>query len=262
MCYDISFTVNIRAIQDYFPDLVFDEQIDLEFGPVDHVQGVGVFSKYPVLYRNREDGQLHCDRFEWGIIPFYEKEEPALLVRNKYVNIRAERILDDPKSYWYKIRNRRCLIPVTGIFEHRTIVGWKKKVPYLIKPAQDELFFLPGLYSIAEIVDKTTGELVKRKTFGLITRAANALMRQIHNDGENRYRMPLFVSLAKATEWLQEELTPDQYRNLLAAEIPASALDAYPVYTIRSPKGRPDGLWKTAPYHWEQLPALGVGDPA
>ena len=31
MCYDISFTVEIKQLSDYFPDLVFDEQIGNKF---------------------------------------------------------------------------------------------------------------------------------------------------------------------------------------------------------------------------------------
>lgn len=34
MCYDISLTVNMRQLSDYFPDLIFDEQIEMTFQPV------------------------------------------------------------------------------------------------------------------------------------------------------------------------------------------------------------------------------------
>src|SRR5688572_27537216 len=111
MCYDVSFSTDIRVLGDYFPGLVFDDQIELEFGAIDHVQGVGVFGKYPIIYINREDFKWHCRLMEWGIIPFYSKTEPTLVTRNGFLNIRAERIWDDPKSYWFKIKNRRCLIP-------------------------------------------------------------------------------------------------------------------------------------------------------
>lgn len=261
MCYDISFTVNVRAIEDYFPDLVFDDQLDMNFGPMDHIQGVAVFGNYPIVYVDRTDWATHCGSFEWGIISFYEKTKPSVDVRNKYLNIRSERILDDPGSYWFKIKNRRCLIPVTGTFEHRTILGWKKKVPYLIRPIGTPVFFLPGLYSVAEIVDPSTGELTKRKTFGMVTRSANSLIRNIHNDGENRYRMPLFLTHQHSMEWLSEDLSVNRYRELLHFEIPGDALECYPVYTIRSSKPRPDGEWKTAPWHWEQLPPLGQLNP-
>lgn len=256
MCYDVSFTVEIRVLKDYFPDLVFDSQLEMEFGPIDHLQGVGVFPKMPIVYVNREDFRLHCRIMEWGIIEHYTDLEPRVDYRNKFLNIRSERILDDKRSYWYKIRNRRCLIPVTGIYEHRAVRGWKKKVPYWVQPVGQSLFFLPGLYSVAEIAD-ADGVVQKRWTFGMITRAANSVMKKIHNDGDNKYRMPLFLPFEMAKEFVSEELSEQRYRELLSYEMPANDLQCHPVFTIRTPKPRPDDRRKHEYYEWEKLPALG-----
>lgn len=261
MCYDISFTIAIRVLSDYFPDLVFDSQMEMEFGAIDHIQGVGVFGKHPIIYTNREDMQLHCRMMEWGVIEHYRDMVPEMKYRNGFVNIRSERILDDKRSYWYKIRNRRCLIPVTGIYEHRAIKGWKKKVPYWVKPSEQSMFFLPGLYAVTELADTETGEIVKRWTFGLITRAANSVMHNIHNDGENRGRMPLFLPFAMAKEFVSEALTEQRYKELLAYEMPSEELEYRPVFTIRTPKPRPDDKPKTERWEWENLPALGELNP-
>jgi len=261
MCYDISFEINLRQISDYFPDLIYDERIELDFQPFDHVQGVSVFADHPIIYINRDDMKIHCRRMQWGIVEFYRKEIPDWKKRNGMLNIRAERILDDTKSYWYKIRNRRCLIPVSGIYEHRGIKGWKKKVPYWVKPKEQDIFFLPGLYSRAEVAEKETGEIIELWTFGMITRAANEVMRYIHNSGENIHRMPLFVSLEMAKEFLSEELTPERYAEILNYEISSDGLEYRPVYTIRTPKQRPDGKSKSAYYEWDKLPNLGEMNP-
>lgn len=261
MCYDISFTVQMKQLSDYFPDLIFDDQLDFDFGPLDHIQGVSVFAPHPIIYVNRDDQQPHARLMEWGCIEFYAKEEPNWKKRNGMLNIRAERILDDSKSYWHKIRNRRCLIPVTGIFEHREIKGWKKKVPYLVKPKGDSIFFLPGLYSVAELPDKETGEMVKRWTFGLITRAANSLMKNIHNSGDNGGRMPLFLPLPMAKAFLSEELGAKDYQEILGFEFPATELDYHTVSTIRTPKLRPDGKARHEAFEWEGLPELGMANP-
>jgi putative SOS response-associated peptidase YedK len=262
MCYDISYNIQLESLQEYFGDLIFDDpQIHLDFGAIDHVQGVAVFANYPIIYINRDDMREHCRLMEWGCIPFYAKEEMPLVQRNKMLNIRSERVLDDKTSYWYKIRNRRCLIPVTGIYEHRAIRGWKKKVPYWIRPKGQELFFLPGLYSVAELPDKETGEMIKRWTYGMITRSANDVMRNIHNDGENRHRMPLFLPLEQAKEFLSEGLTEERYREILAYEMAGSELEYHPVFTIRTGRLREDNLSKDAPWNWEKLPALGEMNP-
>lgn len=261
MCYDISFTVNMRQLSDYFPDLIFDSQLNLDFDFGTHIMGHS-YGEHPIMYRNKEDGRIHCGPMEWGCIPFYVKEEKAFArQRAGMLNARSERILDDAKSYWYKIRNRRCLIPVTGIFEHREIKGWKKKVPYYVQLQNQPAFFLPGLYSVAGVVDTSSGEMTQRFTHTLITRDANDVMKHIHNGGDNKGRMPLFLPLELSKKWLEDDLPELEYKAVLNFEMPSEELKYHPVYTIRSSKLRPDEKSKNEIYEWENLPELGVLNP-
>ena len=253
MCYDISFTVKLKELPAYFPELESTEQLAFDFEGV-HIMGHG-FNDHPILYREKETGRLDVRLMEWGVIPFYVKDEKTFLrQRASMLNTRSERILGDEKSYWYKIRNRRCLIPVTGIYEHRAIPGWKKKVPYFIRLIHQPLFFLPGLFSVADLPDLETGEMVQRWTFSLITRDGNGLMKKIHNDGDNRGRMPLFLSPALSREFLDPALSPERYREILAFEMPEEEMEAITVYTIRGIKPRPDGKAKNEFWEWEGLP--------
>lgn len=255
MCYDVSFTVNVKSLPDYFPDLIYDPQLKFEEFDRTHIIGHD-YKEHPILRRTRE-GEMLLELMEWGCIPYYVKDIKAYgKQRPTMLNARSEKILDDDKAYWYKIRNRRCLIPLNGTYEHRGIKGWKNKVPYFVKPKAQETFFLPGLYSVTEFVDGETGELTKKRTYTLVTRSANELMRRVHNDGPNRWRMPLFLPLSYSKKWLDNNLTEDQYRAILNYEIPSEELEAWPVYTIRSPKPRPDNERKNARYEWEGLPAL------
>ncbi len=319
MCYDLSFKTSLQSIHDIFPGLIQDDQFQIHPDKSAHIVAHS-FGEHPIVMRNREDGLPHLKLMEWGCIPFYTKDESAFMKqRIMMLNARSERILGDTSSYWFKIRNRRCLIPVTGIFEHRKVTGITKKVPYFIHqktnntdqsnphsqtlPTPDSTllthttpdptllthttpdstllthttpqtlsappsdsssqnhpspFFLPGLYSVAELPNLQTGELEKRWTFTLITRAANSLMQQIHNDGENKWRMPLFLPDALRNQWLEPELSTEALQSILNYELPATELDCWPVYTIRSSKPRPDGLSKTDPFVWEALPALEI----
>lgn len=261
MCYDISFTINMRELKDYFPDINFDNQLNLDFEFSDHIIG-HAYGEHPIIYQNRKGGNLACVPMEWGCIPFYVKEEKSFLKqRATMLNARSERILGDTKSYWNKIKDRRCLIPVSGTYEHREIKGWKKKVPYFVKPKEQKIFFLPGLYSVVEFVDTQTGEMVKRFTFTLITRDANEVMRNIHNGGDNRGRMPLFLTFELAMMWLKQDLEESSYKEILGYEIPSEDLEYYTVYTIRSSKLREDGKSKYEPWEWEKLPELGEMNP-
>ena len=261
MCYDISFTVNIKELEDYFPDLVFDAQIEINFDATVHIIGHD-YGNHPILYVNRQDGKSHCRLMEWGCIPYYIQDESRYLrQRASMLNARSERILVDTESYWFKIRNRRCLIPVSGIYEHREIRGWKKKVPYFIRLKGQPVFFLPGLYSVADLPDRETGEVVKRWTFTLITRDANDVMKMIHNGGENKYRMPLFLPTNLAKEWLDDNLGPEQYKELLSYELPSEELDYLPVFTIRGRTPRADNKLKNEYWEWDKLPPLGELNP-
>ncbi len=261
MCYDISYKITLESLEDYFGSLIYDDpQINLEFDGT-HIMGHS-YGQHPIIYRNREDQQLHCKLMEWGCIPFYVKDEKSFIrQRASMLNARSERILDDTKSYWNKIRNRRCLIPVNGIYEHRAIKGWKLKVPYYINLKSQPTFFIPGLYSVVELPDTSTGEMLKRWTYTLITRDANAIMRDIHNNGDNRGRMPLFLPLELALQWLNDELPEADYRAILQYEIPSEELSYKTVFTIRSPKLRPDDQPKNELWEWEKLPALGEMNP-
>lgn len=257
MCYDISFTINVKQLSDYFPDLVFDDQIKFDFNNAAHIMG-HAYGLHPILYKNRDDDQLHCKLMEWGCVPFYVSDMKGFArQRTSMLNARSERILEDTKSYWYKIRNRRCLIPMTGFYEHRKIQGLTKKVPYLLQLRDQPMFFLPGLYSVAKVPDEH-GELQDLWTFTIITRKANKLMEQIHNDGDNSNRMPLMLPLELSKKWISEELEEVDYKAILAYEMPSEAMKYHTVYTIRSPKERPDELSKDAIYQWENVPDIEI----
>lgn len=262
MCYDISFKIHIAELKDYYPDLVFDSQQSLNFGPVDHIQGVGVYGKHPIIYLNRQDWKLHCRMMEWSVIPYDVTEEPPGEFRSGRLNIRAERIFGDKKSYWSKIRNRRCLIPVTSIFEPRHIKGWKHSVFYNIRLREQRVFFLPGLYSIADLPDWQTGEMTKRWTFGMLTREGAGITKQIHNGKPLDPRMVLYLPFEMSNEFLDESLSANElrYRELLNYTIPDQELLYHPVWSLRTGKARPDGKDKDEYFKWANLPALDVAE--
>jgi putative SOS response-associated peptidase YedK len=140
-------------------------------------------------------------------------------------------------------------------------VGWKNKVPYFITLKDQSLFFLPGLCATADLPDTETGEVIKRYTFTLVTRAANPLLANIHNDGEHRHRMPLFLTPELSRSWIDAELPEVRYREILDYEMPEAQMNYIPVWTIRSPKARPDGKLKTEFWEWKDPPALGEKNP-
>jgi hypothetical protein len=82
----------------------------------------------------------------------------------------------------------------------------------------------------------------------------------IHNSGEQAFRMPLFLQPEMEKHWLQKDPGDEEMKRLLDYELPSEELKAYPVFTIRTTKERPDGLSKIDTYDWPGLPALGNDD--
>ena len=98
-------------------------------------------------------------------------------------------------------------------------------------------------------------------TYSMITRAANETMQQIHNDGPNKHRMPLFMHPEQAVRWIQPILTDTEIAEILNYELPSADLTATPVYTIRTKDARPDGNMKHERFDWPGLPPLGQDAP-
>lgn len=272
MCYDISFRSNIKELSDYFPEIVFEDQQVLDFQPIAHLFG-HTYGGAPIIYNPQTDRKLHVKMMNWGCIPFFIKDLNSYTKqRATMINARSERILTDTKSYWYKIRNRRCLIPMNGFFEHRhfsyeeevmvrnksKVKQFDLKVPYYIWLKDQDMFYIPGLYSITEIADNETGEALPISTFTLITRAANSIMKEIHNGGDNPFRMPLLLSFADALTWVQKDLSLEDYKRILDFEMPASNLGYHTVRSIRARKEPTPEELKTQEFKWDKLPEINL----
>ena len=258
MCLDIAFYSALELIDEYFPNLVHDGEIQFDLETSVHFFAIG-HKKYPVI--TFEDDAYHRRLFEWGIIDEYiNTPEKVKMLRRSMVNEKNKKIMDDKKSFWHRIRKKRCLIPVTGIYEHREIKGWKNKVPYHVSMKARKMFCIPGLFHYNQFVpsDPETGEV--RGMFTMITRMGNEVMKNIHNSGDNAFRMPLFLPKELELKWLQPNLTDEDISSILSYEIPADQLDYYPVFSIRGKTPRPDHAPKNQRFDYQNLPPLGNDD--
>lgn len=252
MCYDISFTTSIRVLSDHFPGLKVNPQLEVEFA-IEHVQAQAHLP-HPVILE--QEAELQLQAFEWGVIPDYMKTwEEVKKGRALMCNAQSEKITGEARSYWRNIRQNRCLVPVSGIFEHRAVKSFKNRIPYYITLKERDVFFLPGLYTYSHLPDEETGQQVG--TFTIITRAANDIMKQIHNGGPNAFRMPVFLPEELEREWLDPALTDKRMQEVLQFEMPSGKLDYWPVYPVRTAAGRTDNQPKTAPFAWRGLPEPG-----
>jgi len=284
MCLDISFKIAEEedSLYDYLPHLKIDPQLSLGFNNLAHIQAHARPETKVIFTDGQGETCLTCMR--WGVLQGYMFKDSAAFRKYAFnsFNARAENMLD-PKSSWYRIRKNRCLIDAPGIYEHRGIAGWKNKVPYYVRLRNRKRWLLPALYQYLQLTDaelqrilasgdkEMTGALQKtvnldtgeiRGTVAMITTGANDLMRAIHNEGPNKHRMPLFMQPEQAIRWIDPALDDAAIREMLGFQIPAEQLEAWPVFTIRTTRERPDHREKFEPFAWPGLPELGNDTPS
>jgi putative SOS response-associated peptidase YedK len=259
MCLDISLHSDIQMTTEAFPNIKDERQVDFSMPELEDVWAIN-FPPYNIIYRDDTDS-LILGTSQWGVTPFYVED---LVERKKrrasQTNIRAERILKDKKSTWYRLRKNRCLVPVTGVYEHREIIGWQKKVPYYISLKDRPQFYIPGLFQKASTLDGD-GYPSTQFDFALITTAGNEVSNHIHNHGPNKHRMPLYLTEELEKEWMRPDLTDIEMQQILDFSMPSESLAYHSVYSLRNVETRPDGGHRYDPFVWENLPPLGNDHP-
>jgi putative SOS response-associated peptidase YedK len=151
--------------------------------------------------------------YRWGIIPRWQKNRTeATQFWNHTLNAVSEEVFEKP-SYRDCILRQRCIVPVTGFYEHMDYRG--KKYPHYIHLKNQEYFSLAGIYE--RWTDPLTQEIWK--TYSILTCEANPLIAKIHN---LKKRMPviypkrtfnLFLNLMQRRRW-----RPIRFLNSLAPE--------------------------------------------
>jgi len=253
----------IDLITDIFPELENVKKLPIDAQTQILING-NAFQPATVIVRH--DQRLLLGKMEWGVHPTFETDPKAFHTRRlSMLNARKEKVLD-PASYWHSqgLVRKPMLIPVTRTFEHRHIHTWPKPVPYAIATCHQpdhEFFYIPGIYQSYQLTDKE-GTRRTLSGFAMITTQANPPMAQIHNHGENKHRMPLYVPLEMAQAWVSPKRTLGDFKEILNYTIPADELNYYTVFPLTGKAERPDGKAKDEPWTWHSLPALGNDVPA
>ena len=164
-------------------------------------------------------GELEATTVRWGLVPFFNRGVPP---QYSTINARLE-TFETAASYrgpWR--RAQRCLQLASGFYEwHLDAEG--RKTPYLVTVADQELFAFAGLWERSVGDDGTALESCAH-----ITLPANELLTDIHNSGNNPYRMPAILRREDQAVWLRG--TAAQARALLRP-YPADLMVAHRVST-------------------------------
>jgi putative SOS response-associated peptidase YedK len=190
-----------------------------KYGPPPFLESYNVAPTQQVAVLRARAGATEFARVRWGLVPYFARGEPP---KYSTINARIE-TFETAASYrgpWR--RGQRCLQLASGFYEwHLHPEG--RKAPYLITVADQPLFGFAALWDRSIAVDGTVVESCAH-----ITMAANALMADIHNTGNNPHRMPAIVRAEDRDTWLYG--TPEAARTVLR-QYPADLMDAFEVST-------------------------------
>ena len=131
----------------------------------------------------------------WCYLPPHVQGDPMkFITAYSTYNVRNETLYSSKLYGGAMEAGLRCLIPITGFYEHR---HWGKlKVPYLIQPNSSDAWWLAGLYQ------------PESRTFAIITTEANEVMAQIHNQAK---RQPVILPGGYQEAFLHEAFTQEQF---------------------------------------------------
>ena len=161
-----------------------------------------------------ETGRSEWVLLRWGLVLFWSKEPGG---KRPLINAQAEGIAAKP-SFRGPVRNRRCIVPASGFYEWRRQGTGKQ--PYFVRPAEDEVFALAGIWDHWE---GKQGEVIE--SVAIITTSANELMQPIHD------RMPVILEEEDVAEWIAPET---KLEKALAMLKPCSSarMVVYPVSSL------------------------------
>jgi putative SOS response-associated peptidase YedK len=187
----------------------------------------------PVVRLSRDGAEVAREgvMLRWGLIPFFAKGVPP-----KYSTINATIEKIDSGAVWRGPwgRGQRCILPAAGFYEwHLNEAGQKQ--PFFIHLVDHEVIGFAGLWDRSVGADGTPIE-----SCAIITMPGNDLMRQVHNAGNNPFRMPAILAQADYDAWLKGGAA--EARAVLR-QYPPDLMVAYQVGTrVNSPRNNDEKL--------------------
>lgn len=157
----------------------------------------------PVIDNDRPDS---IQLLEWGLLPFWVKDQNEFRKKTNTLNAKAETIFT-LASYKGVAQQNHCLIITTGFYEpHRLADG--STVYYFIRTRSRRPFTFGGLWS--EWKNPDTGE--KKKTYTMLTVPPTPVLAKIHNA---KPRMPFIVPEETRNLWLSRDLPKQDIDSLM-----------------------------------------------
>jgi len=164
---------------------------------------------YPVIVADGDSVHGAWAEARWGLVPGWVREAKPKIAP---INARCETVRTNG-LFRGAYRARRCLVPVHGYFEWRSIRGVKQ--PYALAMQRGQPFCLGGIWETRREPEFA----VEQRTFAVITVPANELVATIHD------RMPLILHERDYGRWLGDDPDPGD----LMLPFPPELMTMWPV---------------------------------
>ena len=184
-------------------------------------------TRVPIAYAdgNRSVGEEAV----WPLIPVWANGE---VPKYSTANARSETMAEKNSFRHAWDAGQRCVLFADGFYEWQAVEGRRTKQPWCIHLQDAPVLAFGGLWERSTGED---GEDVLSCT--IVTVDANPLMREIHNAGRSRHRMPLILPAEDVGTWLRGDV--DAARGLVEP-FPAERMAAYPIGTAVNNPGFDD----------------------
>ncbi|MBK8621944.1 MAG: SOS response-associated peptidase [Saprospiraceae bacterium] len=206
MCGRSSLTKTEKEIEKRFQATFYSDELE-RYNPLPNYN-VAPTHYHPVII-NKDVRHLHL--FKWGLIPSWSKDPKMSF---SMINARAETLMEKP-AFRNIISQKRCLVPLDGFYEWKTING--EKIPYRIQTMDQDIFAAAGLWE-----EWQSPEGNKIYTFTIITVEANDYMKILHE------RMPAILLRDEENLWIDNNIPTKELLSLLKP-YPSENTKAYKV---------------------------------
>lgn len=220
MCGRSSLTLNEKDLEKKFGISFYSDDVN-RYNPIPNFN-IAPTHFVPII-TNRDKN--HFQYFKWGLIPSWAKDEK---IGSRLINARTETV-ESKSSFKSSFNKRKCLIPMSGYYEWMRKSG--KKHVYRIIMKDTEVFFAAGIWNTWK--DNNGNKI---PTYSVLTRDAQEKISYIHD------RMPAILTPGEETEWLEEDLSTAEAKDLIY-KLDDDLISGYPVsYNVNSVKNNDESL--------------------
>jgi putative SOS response-associated peptidase YedK len=135
------------------------------------------------------DGERAFEEMRWQLVPNFE---PDFTTKLSTINAKSETVFES-RLFADLVVRQRCIVPLSGFFEWKND-GYRKR-PFKIHLHNNTIMGIAAIWETWR-----PGTPAERRSFSILTTAANNFMREIHD------RMPVILDDAAVADWLDPEI--------------------------------------------------------